>query len=322
MVHYFFFRSEGFEDVCLPKTELKWIDCGTPLSPSTSQGPPFYTSAREMSEKQVGWGRQDDLQDQAQQARLERPALGQECVSPYFELELVDVEQNVKFNFTTEEFVLRLNDLGEAAVGSNLPLLLRNVLTNVITLLKPLNIDAERSSLRIVLNTDSLENPVSVPFMHHSELTADVLLAFLEGQSQSNEKFDITQPLYISMQHTTSKVTGSGWWSTKGPRTRTVLDLNDWCSQKKSVLRIINSDQICLARALVVGMALADKNANPGSKVHLDRYNSIRQAAGASQGREARTLHVSAGVPLGPCGLEELTIFQELFKVQSCCIQR
>ena len=69
---------------------------------------------------------------------------------------------------------------------------------------------------------------------------------------------------------------------------------------KKSVVIIQNDDELCCARALVTVKAYRDKD---------PRYRDIRRARPV-QGTLARELHHLASVPEGPCGLNEIAIFQ------------
>ena len=59
--------------------------------------------------------------------------------------------------------------------------------------------------------------------------------------------------------------------------------------KKRSVVRIQNNDNLCMARALVVAKAKADDN---------PQYKSI--ADQSMQTRLAQELHTNADVPLGP----------------------
>ena len=70
---------------------------------------------------------------------------------------------------------------------------------------------------------------------------------------------------------------------------------------KKSVVIIHNDDdELCCARALVTVKAYREKDA---------RYSDIRKGRPV-QGKLAKELHQSAGVPEGPCGLKVMALFQ------------
>ena len=71
--------------------------------------------------------------------------------------------------------------------------------------------------------------------------------------------------------------------------------------KKRSIVRIQNDDDLCMARALVVAKAKLDNDPQ-------DRQ--IRDHRWPMQTRLAQELHQNAGVPLGPCGIEEAKKFQ------------
>ena len=72
---------------------------------------------------------------------------------------------------------------------------------------------------------------------------------------------------------------------------------------RKTVLsRIKNKDDLCLARALAVAKANVDKD---------PRYKQIKRSDRPLQREKAFDLHEAANVPLGPCGLNEVALFQQ-----------
>ena len=70
---------------------------------------------------------------------------------------------------------------------------------------------------------------------------------------------------------------------------------------KRSVFRIKNKDDLCCARALVVGKAMADND---------PRKESIKDGRNPLQETLARQLQEEARVPRGPCGLEQIKLFE------------
>ncbi|CAB3991126.1 DNA polymerase, partial [Paramuricea clavata] len=82
---------------------------------------------------------------------------------------------------------------------------------------------------------------------------------------------------------------------------RAEINLEKHLMKKRSIIRIRNNDQLCLARALVVAKAKIDND---------PQYTSIVDHRRAMQTRLARELHQKAAVPLGPCGLDEVKQFQ------------
>ena len=82
---------------------------------------------------------------------------------------------------------------------------------------------------------------------------------------------------------------------------RSEINLEKHLMKKKSVVRIQNSDDLCLARALVIAKA----NINNDS-----RDCQIREHHRPLYTRLAEELHQKAGMALGPCSLDKVKQFQ------------
>ena len=83
---------------------------------------------------------------------------------------------------------------------------------------------------------------------------------------------------------------------------RTDFNIRDYLKQKKSVICINNTDDLCLARALAVAIARIEKD---------PKYEQIRDSRRPVQRQRALALHQTANVPLGPCGIAEVKLFQD-----------
>lgn len=71
---------------------------------------------------------------------------------------------------------------------------------------------------------------------------------------------------------------------------------------------IKNKDELCCARAIVTMREYSKRQAG-----EENTFKNIYQARGknSQQLKEAKKLHQQAGVPEGPCGLEEVKQFQD-----------
>ena len=154
---------------------------------------------------------------------------------------------------------------------------------------------APNDQVRFILRSEQLETPISLPFMTVERLTTERVYSQIERVIQSNQEFRLNDTVTIDINHVESPV-GSG------RKKRTTFDINDYLDEKNSVVRIKNNDDLCLARALVVGIAKADKD---------PRYNQIKKSDRPVQREKALALHRAANVPLGPCGLNEVALFQQ-----------
>ena len=154
---------------------------------------------------------------------------------------------------------------------------------------------APNDQVRFILRSDQLETPISLPFMPVERLTAERVYSELERVIQSNQEFRLNDTVTIDINHVEAPQ-GSG------RKKRTTFDIDDFLSEKGSVVRIRNKDDLCLARALVVARAKKDND---------PRYNQIRNSDRPLQREKAFDLHEAANVPLGPCGLNEVALFQQ-----------
>ena len=90
----------------------------------------------------------------------------------------------------------------------------------------------------------------------------------------------------------------------RGIRPGTKL-LENLIKKKDSVVQIVNQDEICLSRALAVGIARHEESSK--------NYKAIRQTH-RKQTILAKLLHLHSGVPERPCGINEIKQFQEYLK--------
>ena len=114
---------------------------------------------------------------------------------------------------------------------------------------------APNDQVRFILRSEQLETPISLPFMPVERLTTERVYSELERVIQSNQEFRLNDTVTIDLNHVVAP-TGSG------RKKRTTFNIDDYLHEKKSVVRIKNKDDLCLARALVV--AKAKKDNDPG----------------------------------------------------------
>ena len=155
---------------------------------------------------------------------------------------------------------------------------------------------APNDQVRFVLRSEQLETPISLSYMSVERLTTEQVFAALERVIQSNQEFRLNDTVTIDINHVKSPQ-GSG-----RKRNRTTFNIDDFLKQKGSVVRIQNNDDICLARALVVARAYQEND---------PKYKYITDSKRPLQREKAFELHRAAKVPLGPCGLNEVALFQQ-----------
>ena len=130
-------------------------------------------------------------------------------------------------------------------------------------------------------------------------------LQALATKLNSNEDFEADES--FTVETTLVRTPGSGG---RGRRDRNRMlgrtSLETMLKSKRSVIRILNKDELCCARAIVTMKALAD-----ATDARDPVYANLRKGRPVQQ-RAARALHLQAGVPEGPCGPAELQKFQDV----------
>ena len=148
--------------------------------------------------------------------------------------------------------------------------------------------------VRLILNSHQLDWPISLPFLPRDRLTPERFLAAVEHVVQSNDQFTLDDSVNVNVVHVEMPHGGAG-------KRRDVVNLQAYLNKKRCLIQIKNNDELCCACAIVVAKAKLDND---------PQYTSIVNHRGTLQARLAHELHEQAGVPLGPCGIEEIKKFQ------------
>ena len=122
------------------------------------------------------------------------------------------------------------------------------------------------------------------------------VLSNISNLLNSNENFEIDDTLQLDVTHITMPPPGSGL--PKGKRKRHIFgtdNYGDFLKAKRSVIRIMNDDELCCARAIVVAKAIVDDH----PQVNPSKIPAL-----------AQQLQEEARVPLGPCGLDQIKLFE------------
>ena len=210
----------------------------------------------------------------------------------YYQIKPVRKHHSQKFNMTAKNYSVHFNNVLDDV---NL-LESRNRTYGIFDhLIKDVTQGMNSTDqVRFVLKSNQLQTPITIPFCPLEELTTEKVLSHVEKVVQSNEEFRLNDTVNIDVIHV-AMPQGSG------RRRRTTLNIRDHLKKKGSVISITNKDNLCLARALAVSIARIEND---------PQYNSIKDSRGAIQRERAFDLHEAANVPLGPCGLKEVDLFQ------------
>ena len=151
-----------------------------------------------------------------------------------------------------------------------------------------------KDQVRFILRSEQLDSPISLPFMALEQLTTERVYAQIEKVVQSNQDFRLNDTVTIDINHV-AMPEGSG------KAKRTLPNIRDHLKSKRSIVCINNFDDLCLARALVVGIANIEND---------PKYDQVKKSDRSVQRQRALDLHQAANVPLGPCGIDEVKLFQ------------
>ena len=211
----------------------------------------------------------------------------------YYQIKPVRKHHSKKFNTTGKNYSVRFNnvldkvDLLESRKRTYA--IFHHLIEDVTTDMNP------NDQVRFILSSDQLQTPIVIPFCSLEDLTTEKVLSHVEKVVQSNEEFRLNNTVNIDLIRV-EMPQGSGRVK------RNIVDIRDYLKKKKSVIPINNKDNLCLARALVVSIARIEND---------PRYNYIRDSRCPVQRERAFDLHEAANVPLGPCGLNEVELFQQ-----------
>ena len=282
---------------CDPDDIIRNIDDGTLTERSDPEADDIIRNIddgtlTERSDPQVDDIIRDIQTGRGEKRKSDEPLLPEK---DFYEKESVTKHYSKKFEMTATDHTIRFN-----AVLGELDLIESYERTQAIFehLLNDVTRDMnKKDQVRFVLRSNQLDKPISLPFMPVEQLTSERLFSQFERVIQSNQDFRLNDTVTADIIHVVAPQ-GSG------RSKRTTLDIREYLRQKGSVITINNrGDKLCLARALVVAVARIEKR--PGYKSLIKTGGETRQQL------KAMDLHLAANVPIGPCGLPEVDLFQK-----------
>ena len=243
-----------------------------------------------------GTNSEDDELEREQTGRGEKRKAenqNEEQGQNYYQIKPVRKHHSKKFNMTAKNYSVRFNN-----VLDDVDLLKSRKRTYAIfnNLIEDVTEDMNQNDqVRFILSSNQLQTPIVIPFCSLEELTTEKVLSHVEKVVQSNEEFRLNNTVNIDLIRV-EMPQGSGRVK------RNIVDIREYLKKKKSVIPINNKDDLCLARALAVSIARIEKD---------PRYARITRPDSSVQRERAFDLHEAANVPLGPCGLNEVELFQQ-----------
>ena len=263
------------------------------VNPSDTDPLPTDEASNNQDEFIPDTSEEDDVQaGQGKKRKAENQDVEQE---DYYRIQPVKDYHSKKFNMTAKNYRVHFNNALD-----NVDLLKSQNRTYDIFdhLLRDVTQGMNSTDqVRFVLQSNELQFPISLPFCSLEELTTEKVLSQVEKVVQSNEEFRLNDTVNIDILRV-QMPQGSG----KSKLKRKTWNIRDYLKEKKSVITINNKDDLCLARALVVAIARIEND---------PRYKQITNSSRPLQRERAFDLHEAANVPLGPCGLNEVDLFQQ-----------
>ncbi|XP_071476164.1 uncharacterized protein [Diadema antillarum] len=268
--------------------------------PSTSQDIPS-TSRGHLHNMMGGGGERwvpvTDKEDLSVRARTHTPNqqdIGNvsEESQNFYHVSKVSHRRVKKYNANLTDYTVSFNSVNQFGPMIEMIPRVRDMFGNIVDEL--LVGVRERDMVRIVFNAPQLERPVQLPFVRRDQLDHDMLAARIEAVLQSNEEISLDENVALNVLHMEMPEGGG--------RAKRYLETAQRLIKKRCIIQIIDrsNEKICCARAIVTGIARIERDPN---------WNSIRMSYG-KQEVYAHKLHAAAGVPIGPCGIEEIKQFE------------
>jgi hypothetical protein len=192
-------------------------------------------------------------------------------------------------NTESNEYRVTFNELNVHSVPDILKTL-QNLFDSILTdVTKGIQ---EEDFVQITLECPDLDFPIILPLMQMNQLTSELLLTEIERVLQSNEQFILDHCVQLNITHVSLPKGGTG-------KRCDYVDTERFLKDKRCIIQIQNTDDMCCARAIVTAKAKIDGH---------EQWNFIRQRRRIQE--EMLELHAKAGVPLHQCGIEDVKTFQ------------
>ena len=150
----------------------------------------------------------------------------------------------------------------------------------------------QKDKVRVIVNHESLSYPISCPFMPREQLNGTLLINMIEAVCQSKREIKCDNELHISV-YIIDLPLGSG------------NRIDDFINDKGCVKIIVNKDNLCLLRAILLGKAYCDKDIN------RKKYTSINSNIFDDK---IKKVAVEIGLIDKPCGIPEIKKIERYLK--------
>ncbi|XP_078364066.1 uncharacterized protein LOC144648356 [Oculina patagonica] len=204
-----------------------------------------------------------------------------------------------------QHFNTRIQQRGGFIPAENITTAIRDglhrAIGQVLQLLEPG--DSDRDRLYVNLASNRISNSYHgwagrIGTFRQNGAGLDAIVQRLQNMLNSNQQFEMDDSFQLSITRARAAPQGRGKPEQVKAGHQNIQSLR---INKRSIIQIKNHDNLCCARAIVTAKAKVEQH---------PQYSSFRHG-GKIQERAAQELHEEAGVPLGPCGYEELKAFAQ-----------
>ena len=178
---------------------------------------------------------------------------------------------------------------------------MRQMFGDVLENVRPQNA-SDTDLVRIYVHHPELSVPITISPRQWSELNANVIMDKIEYVLSSKSELSIESGFEIHVGSINIPV-ASGT-----SKIKIVSGPFSCLLKKRSLITIQNDDNLCLARALVVGIAKQEKD---------ERYHLIRNSKSPMQRKLAEIVHGQTGLPFNlPVSLKDIPLFEHVTQRQ------
>ena len=177
-----------------------------------------------------------------------------------------ELDRHIRLEKAGEQYSRKLRSIstdylvsfhGLDAVADKIEQILQRVVARVLyETSQSSNTNDERDiRARFVVQSASLDYPISIPFSSVENITARRLMDELQRVLNSNQTFEIGDALRLNLLLVSlpSMGTAHGLRGSGGIRRRHNVDFRDWKRAKRSIIRVAVSRNACLLAALAIG---------------------------------------------------------------------
>lgn len=178
-----------------------------------------------------------------------------------------------------------------------------------ISLINEMRISYGNSSkVRVFIYHEELKKEIIVKPTFLGNLTSDLIIERIENVLYSAGFIPADEKLQINVACAQLK-------TIKGSGRKSIVNLDKDITAKRSLIRIHNtSDNLCLPRAIVVGLAHLQKKKNPQDSEIAKYYDKLRNSRISEQKVAAEELRQMTGIPLREGTLEDVKLYEKVIK--------